>query len=142
MSPRRTAGGLVALIAAAACTGPPADRQDAPDLRALEARAEQGTAEAQADLGARYLLGDGVPRDADEALLWYRLAAEQDYAPAQATLGDLYLNGEATPQDNAEAARWYRRAAEQGHAGGQYGLGVLVRGRPGGLRSTPPRRRG
>ena len=58
-----------------------------------------------------------MPRDADEALRWYRMAAEQDYAPAQATLGDLYLNGEAVPQeDDAEAARWYRRAAEQGHA--------------------------
>ena len=134
--------GLLVALLAAACTGPATDPQGATVLRSLETRAEQGAAEAQADLGARYLLGDGVPRDPEEALRWYRMAAEQGYAPAQATLGDLYLNGEAVSQDDGEATRWYRMAAEQGQRRRTVRAGIPLRSRPGGWSSTRPRRRG
>jgi ABC-type antimicrobial peptide transport system permease subunit len=43
-----------------------------PDLEALRARAEQGDAEAQGDLGFQY----AVTQDYAEAVRWYRLAAD------------------------------------------------------------------
>ena len=61
--------------------------------------AEQGDADAQFNLGAAYREGDGVPKDAAEAVRWYRLAAEQGHAGAQGSLGVAYQNGEGVPRD-------------------------------------------
>ena len=49
-------------------------------LDELRARAEQGDAEAQYNLGGRYYLGEGVPQDDIEAVRWYFLAADQGLA--------------------------------------------------------------
>ena len=53
----------------------------------LRARAEQGDAEAQYNLGVMYATGAGVPQDNGEAVRWYRLAADQGLAAAQFNLG-------------------------------------------------------
>lgn len=47
------------------------------DLDALQAKAENGDAEAQLNLGIKYDLGEDVPRDNAEAAKWYCKAAEQ-----------------------------------------------------------------
>src|SRR5439155_330488 len=78
------------------------------------ARAEQGDAKAQSDLGHKYFHGNGVPQDYAEAARWYRKAADQGYAKAQYAVGYMYSQGKGVPRDYAEAARWYRRAAKQG----------------------------
>ena len=92
----------------------------------LRDRAEDGDAEAQYNLGARYATGEDVPQqDAAEAVRWYQLAAEQGYAAAQYALGLMYTNGEDVSQDDAEAVRWSRLAAEQGDARAQGNLGVM-----------------
>ncbi len=88
----------------------------------LRERAEQGDAAAQADLGRRYYVGEGVRQDDAEAVRWTRLAAEQDHAPAQYSLGLLYFRGRGVTGDDAAAARWYRAAAEQGHPPAQAAL--------------------
>ncbi|MCR2005651.1 SEL1-like repeat protein [Bacteroides acidifaciens] len=38
--------------------------------------AEQGLAMAQANVGEYYELGKGVPKDLEQAVVWYRKAAE------------------------------------------------------------------
>ena len=43
----------------------------------LKAKAEQGEAEAQFNLGYMYATGEGVPQNDTEAVRWYRMAAEQ-----------------------------------------------------------------
>ena len=47
-----------------------------PEIDALRARAEQGDAEAQFELGVRYRDGTDVPQDDAEAVRWYRLAVD------------------------------------------------------------------
>ena len=91
----------------------------------LREGAERGDAVAQAELGRRYYVGEGVPQDDAEALGWTRLAAEQGHAPAQYSLGLLYFRGRGVGADDAAAARWYRAAAEQGHPPAQAALGSL-----------------
>lgn len=91
----------------------------------LRERADQGDAVAQAELGRRYYVGEGVPQDDAEAVGWTRLAAEQGHAPAQYSLGLLYFRGRGVDGDDAAAARWYRAAAEQGHAPAQAALSSL-----------------
>ena len=109
-----TCGLLVSL-----CTCSPAQ-----DVEALRLAAEQGDAEAQANLGVMYMFGRGVPQDDAEAVRWYRLAADQGEAHAQVNLGLMYAEGRGVPQDDAEALRWYRLAADQGNAPAQANLGI------------------
>ena len=59
-----------------------------------------------------YATGEGVPRDAAEAIRWFRMAAAQGFARAQYNLGFMYADGLGVPQDAAEAVRWFRLAAK------------------------------
>ena len=107
------------------------------EFDALRARAEQGEAEAQYELGClndvgcldESVLSKGLDLEIDalddaEAARWYRLAAEQGHAAAQSRLGDFHEFGYGVSQDYAEAVRWHRSAAEQGGAEAQFNLGV------------------
>ena len=63
------------------------------DFSATLAKAEQGDATAQCNLGYMYANGRGVAKDYYEAVKWYRLSAEQGNAQAQSNLGYMYSNG-------------------------------------------------
>jgi len=91
---------------------------------ALHARAEQGHAISQFNLGVAYELGKGVPQDQEKAFYWYSKSAEQGDPPAQYNLGLMYQEGKTVPQDYKKAVYWYTKAAEQGDAGAQFNLGV------------------
>lgn len=80
---------------------------------------------AQGNLGIRYLYGQGVQQNYDQALYWFRKAAERGDKTAQEGLGILYENGEGVQKDVVTAALWYRKAAEQGSAEAQDLLGIL-----------------
>jgi len=127
MTRRRLFVVLVVLVLLGGCS--PAETPETAtiadaELESLRQRAEQGDAQAQADLGFRYDTGEGVPQDDVEAVRWTRLAADQGNARAQSNLGVMYDTGEGVPQDDVEAVRWYRLAADQGHAPAQSNLGV------------------
>ena len=91
------------------------------------ARAEEGDALGQVNIGVMYENGRGVPEDDAEAVRWFRLAAEQGNACSQSHLGVKSRNGEGVPQDYTEGVRWYRKVAEQGYALAQYQLGQMYR---------------
>jgi TPR repeat protein len=110
---------LVAIVLALTVTSVTAQ-----SLGQLLIEAEQGDAQAQNSLGFRYLFGEGVPQNSQEAVKWYRLAAEQGNADAQLNLGTSYTKGEGVPQNPQEAVKWYRLAAEQGNADAQLNLGT------------------
>ena len=95
------------------------------DLDALQAKAEQGDANAQYNLGVMHAKGVGTLHEVAEAVKWYRKAAEQGDAQAQYTLGVEYDKGQGVPRDYAEAVKWYRKAAEQGDARAQFNLGAM-----------------
>ena len=91
----------------------------------LKIAAEQGDPEAQVALALMYKKGEGVNKDYEEKVKWYRLAANQGYASAQRNLAISFDNGEGVPQDYEEAAKWYRLAADQGDTSAQYNLANL-----------------
>ncbi|MBF0155114.1 MAG: SEL1-like repeat protein [Magnetococcales bacterium] len=95
------------------------------DLAAVRKAAEQGDAMAQNNLGVLYATGQGVPRNHEKSLHWYRMAAQQGHAIAQYNLGGLYYQGQGVPRDEREAAKWYRISAQQGYAAAQYNLGRM-----------------
>ena len=86
-------------------------------------KAAMGNAEAQFNLGVCYDKGEGVEKDAVEAVKWYRKSAEQNLALAQLTLGACFYSGDGVVKDQVEAAKWARKAAEQNDAMAQYILG-------------------
>ncbi|MCA6064468.1 tetratricopeptide repeat protein, partial [Thalassolituus marinus] len=64
-------------------------------------------ASAQFNLGVMYANGKGVPKDASQAVTWYRKAVEQGHASAHFNLGVMYANGEGVPKDYVQAAKWF-----------------------------------
>ncbi len=84
------------------------------DFEATKARAEQGDATAQHNLGVMYATGEGAAENDQEAVKWYRLAAEQGDATAQSNLGVMYFNGEGVAQNDQRAYVWFSVAAAQG----------------------------
>lgn len=85
-------------------------------LRELKPLAEQGSADAQFNLGSLYFQGRGVPQDYREASKWMRKAAEQNHVFAQTTLGSIYAEGVqgAIEKDHPQALMWFVFAAAQG----------------------------
>src|SRR5690606_38356514 len=68
-------------------------------LKIFTELAEQGVAKAQFNLGFMYANGEGVPKDASQAVTWYRKAAEQGDARAQPNRVLTYDSGEGGPTD-------------------------------------------
>jgi uncharacterized protein len=95
-------------------------------LQEVRAKAEAGDADYQAELGVRYMDGEGVAKDQVEAVKWYRKAAEQGDTGGQAFLAICYYYGDGVPKDYAEAVKWDRKAAEQNSSPSQYRLGVAL----------------
>jgi TPR repeat protein len=91
------------------------------------ARAAQGDAEAQLQLGLRYAEGDGVIQNDREATKWFALAARQGLAEAQYHYGLALLQGRGVVQDYQAAFNWIEKPARRGYAKAQYSLGELYR---------------
>ncbi len=91
------------------------------------ARAAQGDARSQLQLGIRYAEGDGVIQNDKEAAKWFGLAAKQGLAEAQYHYGLALLRGRGVVQDYRAAFNWIEKPAQQGYAKAQYSLGELYR---------------
>ncbi len=89
----------------------------------LLAKAEQGDAASQFDVGKRYYDGEGVEQSFEQAVYWYTKSAKQGNALAQDDLGICYLNGDGVELDYVQAVFWFTKSAEQGNAEAQYLLG-------------------
>jgi uncharacterized protein len=76
-------------------------------------------------MGARYLLGQGVPHDDAKALTYFEKAAKTGDASAANELGFMYAAGKGTTRNYQKSFYWYQRAANKGIASAQYNLGLL-----------------
>ena len=81
----------------------------------LKALGNKGDALAQFNLGGMYNYGKGVPKDAVQAVFWYRKSAEKGNASAQSNLGASYYKGEGVPKDLVVSYMWRNLAAAQGN---------------------------
>lgn len=90
-------------------------------------RAAQGHAEAQLQLGLRYVEGDGVIQNDKEAARWFAAAAKQGLPEAEYHYGLMLLKGRGVVQDYQAAFNWIERPAKRGYARAQYSLGELYR---------------
>ncbi|MGC1181544.1 tetratricopeptide repeat protein [Legionella sp.] len=111
--------------------GIPVDFEKAKSLF-LEA-ANKENSEAMNQLASIYFTGlGGLPRDAQQALAWYKKASEMGNANALYELGLLSETGVTTKLDFNEALKYYQAAADKGNEKAMlalarmyhYGLGV------------------
>ena len=87
-----------------------------PSADDIRQSATQGSAEAQAKLGAMYLLGrDGVEVDEQKAAEWLLKSANQGFIEAEVIMAALYDRGIGVKNDVKMATAWYEKAAAQGH---------------------------
>ena len=105
---------FLALPAGPGAAFPPPDSNH---VDALQAKAKQGEAEAQNNLGEWYAKGRGVQQDYAQARAWYEKAATQGHPLAQNNLAELYFAGLGGPQDYVRAYMWVNLAA--GHMQGE-----------------------
>lgn len=97
------------------------ERGDGPGAVALlEPQAEAGKLSAQMALGFMYGRGDGIPRNAERAALWWRRAADQGQGYAQFAFGEAALGGIGTEKDPVLAHAYLSIAAERTQRGGPF----------------------
>ena len=97
-----------------------------PDVvKAIEAQAFEGVAEAQHDLAAIYTAGHGgAKQDYKRAAFWFEQAAAGGIGNAAYNLGVLHHQGLGVKADLEKAIGWYKNAAANGHPEAQYNLGI------------------
>lgn len=130
---------MAAMLGCALLFAPAAAKADFADgVRAYEAGdhkaayeawlplANRGDVAAMRNIGHLYRWGQGVEKDINQAIHWYRMAAEKGFSRAQANLAAIYLQGdEGTPVNYEEAHKWFAAAAVQNLAVAQYNLGLM-----------------
>ena len=129
----RSAGLVLALaLGLAGATAAHANETTAKDASArpseqerLLGNAEAGHLPSQLKLARRYETGQGgFPKDAEQALAWYRRAAEAGDPGAQIRLSKAYSNGRVVPKDDSQAVEWLSRAAERKHPRAMYLMAI------------------
>jgi uncharacterized protein len=105
--------------------------RDYPTAMTLYRRAaDQGNLRARTNIGEMFERGWSVPKNLDEAVLWYKLAAQNGWPNALDTLANLYRKGrdeagQGLDKNLDEAIRLYRIASELGHSNAMNNLGQL-----------------
>lgn len=96
-------------------------------IEEVKRHATLGDAQAQEALGVMYYLGEGVPKDYQQAFEWFKKAAVQGNSEAQFNLGVMCAKGQGVRQDYHQAFEWYIMAADKGNARAQSNLGRCTR---------------
>ena len=90
----------------------------------LYLKAKKGDAIAQFKLGYSYRKGDGVEKNDEKAVYWYKLAAEQGMVNAQYNLGVCYFHGQGVEVDKSTALLWWTKAGYQNDTDAQFYVGL------------------
>ena len=102
----------------------PAELASAADVGELEKQAATGDANAERQLGLKYLAGDGATIDEAEAANWLLQASYKGDPTAEYWLGALYAGGRGVPADASQSNHWYEAAAKQGNRRAMHSLGI------------------
>lgn len=92
--------------------------------RWFERAADLGLANAQANLGALYLAGDGVEQDPKQAARWFARAAHQGHVVSQYELALLFEEGKGVERNPRIAQALLKAAADAGYGPARTRLGL------------------
>lgn len=105
----------------------PVDNWQMNQVERLREEAEQGSTEAQFQLGIAYFLGETIDQDFDHCAFWISKAAFSGHPYAQGFLGAMHTDGLGVPQNDMEAYVWYSVAAANGNEYADESLERLAR---------------
>jgi len=88
-------------------------------------RAQAGDCNAMFDLAHDYRHGQGVAKNDENAVVWFRKAAECGNAQGMKALGFMYEHGFGVTKDSSQAIIWYLKAAETGDSDAMDSLGDI-----------------
>lgn len=91
----------------------------------LVKEANEGDPFAEHELGLRFLLGRGFPKDTTEAVRWIKKAVDKNLTVAQFNYGIMLNTGTGTDWNPFEAFKNFKSAAESGMAESQYAVGIF-----------------
>ena len=97
------------------------------NIASLHEVAQEGSVEAQYQLGMRYQYGDGVARNITQANQWLLTAARSGDGRSQHALSMFYQQYANTEDGAKKAVFWEKKAAIQGSADAQYALGIMFK---------------
>jgi localization factor PodJL len=100
------------------------DLANAGSLALLQQKAKTGDADAERDIGLKYLAGDSVAANEEEAARWLLSASYRGEPSAEYWLGTLYARGRGVPADLFQANHWYGASAKQGNPYAMHRLGI------------------
>ena len=86
-------------------------------LKEWQPLAEQGSRDAQYNVGLAYEEGKGVPQNYAEAAKWIERAANQGQVEAQHDIGAMYGIGKGVKRDYVRAYKWMSICAAKGNGG-------------------------
>ncbi len=94
---------------------PPDKSEQKPISQARKPAADRSTStDSQRDpmlyMAQRYLYGQGVRHDCDQAMIYMRAANQKASAPARSQMGALYATGHCVPLDRVRAYQWFTSA--------------------------------
>ena len=102
----------------------PAQLATTAPLDKLTELATSGDSKAERDLGLKFLAGDGVQANENEAARWLMRAAYRGEPTAEYWLGTLYARGHGVPEDAFQANHWYEAAAQKGNRRAMHSFAV------------------
>jgi localization factor PodJL len=102
----------------------PAQVAAAAPIEKLTELASTGDPKAERDLGLKYLAGDGVQANENEAARWLMRAAYRGEPTAEFWLATLYARGHGVPEDAFQANHWYEAAAKKGNRRAMHSFAV------------------
>ena len=87
--------------------------------------AQRGNPQAQYNLARMYEYGNGVEKDLDQAILWYRKAATQDYTPAKHHLTFLNIQQNGFHEQHKAWVAQLKKESSEGEGESIFLLGQL-----------------
>ncbi len=94
----------------------------------LRADAAAGNPQAQFIIASRFMDGERVGRDFEQAAKWYEKAAASGLAPAQYRMATFFERGRGVTRDLAKALEWYEKAAALGNVRSMHNAAVIAAG--------------
>lgn len=91
-------------------------------------QAEAGDADIQSRIAQMYLLGEGMEKNPEQAVRWFRESAKQNFGKAQYQLGGLYASGTGVEKSNINAFVMMSAAIENGSTRATSDLETIVVG--------------
>jgi len=91
----------------------------------LEALCAQGNSQAMLYLGLLYEAGQGVTKNINKAIEYWKKASELGSGMASGILAEMYQKGNGAARNINEAFKWYKKAADMGNVQAK-GLNIAI----------------